>query len=225
MDQENQKRASQNLEPLTDDDVSNAKEVAGEVLVQEIHKSLDKGQTPVDGGAYKRKLADGKRVSRLLDEGDMRAHITHTQSASGVKVGVFKSAPKIERLKASGHNLGDAAHGVQREFIPNKGKYFKESILKKMNRAVSSELSAAPEKEKASQPDDGGVRTSLDIFNDTFLDSIIDEVVTAKVKKGIAAGTFAKGATLTATTTGVASTAGSLTALNVFGFYRGAFED
>ena len=122
--------------------ISKAADAAGETIVKEIHKSLDKGVSPVEGGSYKRKLADGRRISRLLDQGNMRAYITYDQTAMGVKVGIFKTAPRIERLKASGHNQGDSITRIQREFIPKKGDFFKEKIIKKATRKAQEIFNA-----------------------------------------------------------------------------------
>jgi len=136
----NANRKSLKLKPLSDNQIKKAAVVAGDILVEEINKSLDKGASPVEGGEYKHLLANGKSISKLLDDGDMRAHITHKQSANGLYVGIFKDAPKIERLKASGHNQGDSVTGVRREFIADKKDKFKESIMNKVNEAVKKSL-------------------------------------------------------------------------------------
>lgn len=222
MKKENQSRKDSGYNPLTKKQVEKAKKVAGDFLIKEIHKHLDKGTTPVKDGSYKKYLKGGKKISKLLDEGDMRSHIKRKVRKSGVEVGIFRTAPKIERLKASGHNFGDAAHGVQREFIPMKGKFFTETIIKKMNRAVKEVFRTAPKKRDRStrEEETGEIETVSDIFSDKFLDSIIMEAVKSKVSQGLSAGTIKPGATVSVST-GVSYPTESFTAATIFADYKG----
>ena len=111
------------------------KAAVGDFLVEQINKHLDRGESPVENGAYKRTLAKKKgqrglpRISRLLEDGDMRGHITHqAEKGTDLRVGIFSNAPKLERWKSSGHNLGDSVTGVQRQFIPPEGIDFTKTI-------------------------------------------------------------------------------------------------
>jgi uncharacterized membrane protein YheB (UPF0754 family) len=133
----NQTLKQKGKDPLTDQEKRQIADQVGDTVVEEIQKHLDRAETPVEGGEYKRTLADGRRLSRLLDEGDMRSQITHQPSASGVAVGIFKDAPEIDRLKASGHNKGDSATGVQRQFIPSPSEEFNDKIKRKINSTIN----------------------------------------------------------------------------------------
>jgi hypothetical protein len=118
------------------------KAAVGEFIVEKINSHLDRGESPVEGGGYKKYLAKrpGQKrqlISKLLEDGDLRSQITflEEQRGSGLRVGVFSDAPELERLKASGHNKGDSITGIQRQFIPFEGQSFKE-------RAINSKISS-----------------------------------------------------------------------------------
>lgn len=121
-----------------------AKKVAGEIIVEETNKFLDKGKSPVSKGAYKKMMADGKTVSDLLESGDMRAHISFEEHPKGVKTGIFDSAPELDRLKASGHNKGDSANHTKREFVPTPSKKYKKTIMDKVNGAIKEIKASKP---------------------------------------------------------------------------------
>ena len=155
------------LSDLTPQQKSEAKALAGEIIVDEMQDYLDRGLSPVKGkGKFKRlskKYADefkgGNRDPDLFLEGDMRSQITFEDHAQGVKVGIFSDAPTLDKLKASGHNLGNSANKTQRQFVPFPKGDFKKTIMDKVNKGIDS------------------IRTSSsDLFEptDSFLDDIID---------------------------------------------------
>jgi len=123
------------------------KAAVGEFIVNQINRHLDRGETPVEGGNYKRTLAKKPgqrglpRISRLLESGDMRSQITFNEGkGTALDVGIFTTAPKEDRLKASGHNRGDSATGIQREFIPDGSEAFKPSINKGIRSIIRDAL-------------------------------------------------------------------------------------
>ncbi len=99
--------------------------LVGEFLVEQINKFLDSSNSPVSGGSFKKKKADGKS-SKLLEEGDMRSQITFAEFRDGIDVGIFPDAPEVDKLKSHNHNLGVTL--PQRQFIPEKEQKFKRQI-------------------------------------------------------------------------------------------------
>jgi len=136
------KKVKLDLDGLTRDGRVEAKIAAGEIIVEEINRYLDRAESPVEGGKYKKKKVDGT-ISDLFEDGDMRAHITFEESEDGIIVGIFDDAPDIERTKAFAHNTGYRGHPHlsspknKREFIPTSRKGFKESIMRRVNSEIN----------------------------------------------------------------------------------------
>jgi len=65
----------------------------------------------------------------------MRSQITFDEHPKGVKVGIFETAPEIEKLKSKGHNLGSATLPV-RQFIPKPNQRFEDAIEDKVLRII-----------------------------------------------------------------------------------------
>jgi hypothetical protein len=133
------------------------KSAVGEYIVSQINSHLDRAESPVEGGAYERTLAKKKgqrglpRLSRLLESGDMRSQITYLEDkGTQMRVGIFSSAAKLDRLKASGHNLGDSVTGTQRQFIPFEDGAFKKSIEEGIARTIRQALESGEEDSDAS---------------------------------------------------------------------------
>jgi hypothetical protein len=105
----------------------------GELLVDEINGHLDRSTSPVKGGGFKKKKADNSS-SQLFEDGDMRSQITFEEHPQGIKVGIFDSAPEVDRLKSHNHNLGVTL--PERQFIPEPGEVFKQTIINKMKSVV-----------------------------------------------------------------------------------------
>ena len=120
----------------------NMKIAAGEILVEEILRSLDKSSSPVEDGKFK-KLKKNNQASKLFDKGDLWPSIDFEPYRDGVEVGVFDEA---QTGKAKGHNTGFKGHPTipegkyTREFIPKKTQEFREKIKKKVNRKLSDIL-------------------------------------------------------------------------------------
>lgn len=120
-----------NLRGLSSQEKAEAKVVAGDIFVEEINKFLDKSSSPVEGGAFKKKKADGDS-SKLFEFGDMRASITFEgRGENKVEVGIFNES---EAPKAFNHNTGDTL--PQRAFIPERDEQFSEKIMSKVNQAI-----------------------------------------------------------------------------------------
>lgn len=116
-----------------------AKNIAGEIIIDGIEDALDDSESPVQGGKYKSKKADGTN-SRLLDKGDMRFSLeSKNRKGNDIEVGVFK---KSETNKAFGHTTGFKGHKFldssknKREFIPGENQSFNKDIMDEVNEAV-----------------------------------------------------------------------------------------
>jgi hypothetical protein len=152
---ESTKKVNLNLKGLTSDQKEKAKSIAGEIIVDEINSFLDKSLSPVKGGNFKKKKADGTK-SELFEFGDMRGHITFNElDSDAISVGVFEDAPLVERLKSFNHNTGDTL--PQRKFIAAPNQVFNPKIMKKVNSAI-----------------DKLRKTEVLESNDSFIDEILD---------------------------------------------------
>lgn len=131
-----------NLKGLNEDEKLRAKRLAGNILVQSINEFLDRSTSPVVGDRYKSSLANNEGKSRLFEDGDMRAHITFEELESDhVEVGIFESAPEIERLKAFNHTTGDTL--PQRQFIAPPNRRFKKEIMERVEQSLEPVREAA----------------------------------------------------------------------------------
>lgn len=145
------------LEGLSREGKTRAKNEAGRIIVEEIQAHLDRSSSPVSGGRFKTRKADGSN-SILLEFGDMRDAIEFKRrSGDNIEVGVFRSA---ERAKAFGHTTGFRGHPFLdgtafREFIPDESDSFKRTITSRVNRAINNikefEESLRTEGEEATQ--------------------------------------------------------------------------
>ena len=150
-----------------------AKRVAGRIILDGIQERLDEGVSPVKNeGPFKllsEKYADDFKGSDLVPDlflyGGLRENITFKPHPDGIVVGVFKSAPKIDRLKASGHNLGDSANKTKRQFIPFDDGDFDDEIMNDVEDALDDFRSDVEQ---------------LDRFTEDFLDSLITSVINGK---------------------------------------------
>lgn len=124
------------------------KREVGEYVVREINSYLNSAKSPVDGGRYKRtKQPMGKKgrpgLSRLFEDGDLRAAISFEEYRDGIEVGVFDSS---QVGKAYGHNTGFEGHptlagkGYIREFIPKKDQEFDSKIKEGIKSIVESKI-------------------------------------------------------------------------------------
>lgn len=159
-----------NLSGLSDSEKAEAKQIAGEIIVDEIQDFLDNSKSPAIGGKFKKRLAKGGK-SQLFEDGDMRAAITFAElNGDAIEVGIFKSAKTIEKLKSFNHNTGDTL--PERRFIPDKSKGFKRSIMKKVDEAIRDIKDTA---ENVSIIEgEGIVSFSMDdIFSDDSIDALI----------------------------------------------------
>jgi len=114
-----------------------AQDIADAVL-DYIFESVDKGQSPIKGGAWKKALSKeykakkvaegGKSYSDMLLEGDMLGALT-AEVKRGGKVWIGIDDPG-EAAKADGHNnhSGDSQL-PPREFIPKEGQVWKKPLL------------------------------------------------------------------------------------------------
>ena len=114
------KRLTLDLDGLSREAKTRAKDEAGRILVEEINSFLDRSTSPVSGGRFKSQKKDGT-ASLLFEQGDMRSSITFKKrQGNDIEVGVFN---KREAPKAFNHNEGDTL--PQRKFIPADGENFK----------------------------------------------------------------------------------------------------
>lgn len=173
------------LKGLNEAEKAEAKILAGEILVEQINLHLDKSESPVSGGSYKRKLADGKSNSRLFEDGDMRSQITFEELDSDhIMVGIFENAPEVERLKSYNHNVGDTL--PRRQFIPAPNRKFKESIMKKVNNAIQPIKEESKERARRDEEvlelvfsiDDISTATTATVTRDTAFEDFLSTILT-----------------------------------------------
>lgn len=134
-----------NLKGLSQDRKARAKEIAGEILVEEINSFLDGSKTPVSKGKFKKNKKDGS-ASDLFEFGDLRVQIeSRPNETDHVSVGLFEDAPQLQKDKALGHNSGFKGHPnekklkkYKREFIPAPNKVFKKNIMKRVNDGIDA---------------------------------------------------------------------------------------
>jgi len=142
---ESVKRVKLDLKGLSPDQKTRAKEVAGEILVEEVNSFLDQSKTPVSKGSFRRNKNDGS-ASSLFEFGDLRIAIEgRAEDTDHVSVGIFNDSSQINKDKALGHNTGFRGHPNEskmrkhrREFIPAPNKVFKRSIMKRVNDSIDS---------------------------------------------------------------------------------------
>lgn len=134
--EESVKKVKLDLSGLTQEQKTRAKELAGNILVDQINSFLDRSLTPVKGGRWTRKKADGS-VSTLFQDGDMRSQITfqELEDEDAIMVGIFSDAPAVETAKSFNHNTGDTV--PQRRFIPSPNQVFRPVIMNKINSAIN----------------------------------------------------------------------------------------
>ena len=118
---------------LTQAEKSQVKLEVGEYLVDQINRYLDQGKTPVSGGKFRQPKKTDGTMSKLFEEGDMRAAITHEDYRDGVDVGIYDDD---QAIKAYGHNSGFRGHPehkkmkkYERDFIPEKNQKFRREIV------------------------------------------------------------------------------------------------
>ena len=134
------------LTGLSPEEKVRAKSLAGQILVDEINDYLDRSESPVSGGKFKKELTYKKGDSTLFEFGDMRSQITYETGEdveNYVEVGIFENAPEVERLKSFNHNTGDTL--PQRRFIASPNQRFEEDIMTQVNNAVESVREQAQE--------------------------------------------------------------------------------
>ena len=135
-----------NLKGLSKAEKERAKRAAGQVLVDGINEYLDRSDSPVSGGRFKSRKKEGG-LSRLFEDGDLRAHITFEELDSDhVEVGVFDSAPEVERLKAFNHTTGDTL--PQRQFVAPPNRRFKKDIMERVDDVIDPIREEAKERRR-----------------------------------------------------------------------------
>lgn len=131
---ESTKKVKLDLKGLTDEQKREAKRIAGQILVEEINSHLDDSTSPVKGGKYKAKKADGS-PSELFEDGFLREAIkSKPGDGDFITVGVHSDEDRVERAKSYNHNVGDTL--PQRRHIAAPNQVFKEDIMKRVNRAI-----------------------------------------------------------------------------------------
>jgi len=133
------------LKGLSPAQKTRAKEVAGEILVEEVNSFLDQSKSPVSKGKFRRNKNDGSSSS-LFEQGDLRIAIDgRAEESDHVSIGIFEDNSELTRSKALGHNSGFRGHPNEskmrkhrREFIPAPNKVFKRSIMKRVNDSIDS---------------------------------------------------------------------------------------
>jgi len=121
---------------LNPEEKRRAKTEAGNIIVEGINQILDRHDSPVERGQFKRNKKDGQ-PSSLFEFGDMRAQITFEELDSDhIDVGIFSDAPEVERFKAFNHNTGDTL--PKREFIASPNKRFKKEIMDRVDEAIDA---------------------------------------------------------------------------------------
>lgn len=112
---------------------SEIKDRVSTFLVSQINRFLDGSNSPVSGGRFK-KFKKDKSPSQLFEKGDMRSQIESRTFRDGVDTGIFKDAPKVERLKMFNHNVGDTL--PVRQAIPRDNQNYKRKINDGISRII-----------------------------------------------------------------------------------------
>lgn len=154
------------LDGLSREAKTRAKQEAGRIIVEGIQSALDASKSPVSGGDFKTKKKDGKN-SRLLEFGDMRDEIEFkSKRGNQIEVGVFN---RSETAKAYGHNTDFEGHphldgkGNKRQFIPEENQNFKRNIISEVNAAIDDiRVADQSTKEERSRITVADVLTALD---------------------------------------------------------------
>lgn len=127
------------LEGMSPEQKTRAKNEAGRIIIEEINSHLDRSVSPVSGGDFKVSKKDGER-SILFEFGDMRDSIEFKRRRGNkIEIGVFD---KTQTPKAFGHNTDFRGHpslsgkGNKREFIPGEEDDFKGRIQSRVNETL-----------------------------------------------------------------------------------------
>jgi len=119
-----------------------AKRDVGEFIVGEILRSVQRGQSPVEGrGSFKKldpEYADefkgGNRSPNLDQQGDMLDALEFEVTTGGVKVGIFEES---QVPKADGHNnFSGLSELPVRRFIPDATEDFRRDIKSGVNQIL-----------------------------------------------------------------------------------------
>ena len=119
-----------------------AKRDVGEFIVGEILRSVQRGQSPVEGrGAFKKldpeyanEFKGGNRQPNLDQQGDMLDALEFEITTGGVKVGIFQDS---QVPKADGHNnFSGLSELPERRFIPDATEDFKRNIKAGVNQIL-----------------------------------------------------------------------------------------
>jgi hypothetical protein len=167
-----------------------AKKEVGDLIVNEILRSVEGGNSPVSGyGKFKKLNKDyakeekgGNRTANLDLEGDMlNALVSKNKTGSEIEFGIFKAK---EVGKADGHNnfSGDSTLPVRR-FVPDEDENLKRNIEKMIVETIA-EFQEKPKQDERDlkllqnieqQAVESGVALS-DVLGTNFLDDFLNGI-------------------------------------------------
>ena len=114
----------------------------GELLVTQVLEYVADSKSPVDGSAFvalskdyaeKKKEETGSSAPNLDLTGDMLSSLDYKIIGNSIELGVYGA----DAGKADGHNnFSGESKLPTRQFLPNKGELFDESIMDIINEAI-----------------------------------------------------------------------------------------
>jgi hypothetical protein len=156
------------------------KKEVGDLVIDEILRSLSEGKSPVKGERFKKldaqyakEFKGGDRTPNLELTGDMLDALKVKNTKDGIEVGIFS---KKQTPKADGHNnFSGESKLPQRRFIPSEDQEFKRDIQNRI-KAVVNEFKEK-DRPRIETTQDGDTAT-LD-FGSVFDDSLDDFILRA----------------------------------------------
>lgn len=136
------KKLTLNLSKVPTNKRPEVKKEIGDLIINEILKSVEQGKSPVSGESKFKKLnkkyakdqKHGNTTPNLELEGDLLDSLTFKNTKQGIEVGIFKSS---EVPKADGHNnFSGKSRLPKRRFIPGESQTFKRGIKSEINQII-----------------------------------------------------------------------------------------
>lgn len=161
------------------------KKEVGDLVIDEILRSLSEGKSPVSKESFKKlskeyakEFKGGNRTPNLELEGDMLDALKVKNTKDGIEVGIFS---KKQTPKADGHNnfSGDSKL-PRRRFIPGEDQKFKRDIESKIKAVVNEYRDQDRPRIETTQDNE---TATLD-FNTIFDDSVDDFILRALSGEG-----------------------------------------
>jgi len=134
------------LADIPEDQREEYKNEIGELVLDEILRSVGNGKSPVDGygafeklnATYAKEQKGGNRTANLELDGDMLDSLEYKTTEAGIEIGIFKSS---EVGKADGHNdFSGKSKLPTRRFIPKGTEKFDKDIQDKI-KTITNDFS------------------------------------------------------------------------------------